>query len=155
MELPKPGFPILGVFRLKGQPKQDGRIIVRSCKASQSPVCPNRMKHFSVDGTLLDAWASMKSFRPKGEDSPPPGDGGRNRAVDFRGERRLNETHESRTDPFARLARRGRGKEARLCYEGHVLMDNRQGLVVDVKITEATRTPERDAALDMLQPIFS
>ena len=108
-------------------------------------------EHFSVDGTLLDAWASMKSFRPKGEDGPPPGDGGRNRAVDFRGERRLNETHESRTDPFARLARRGPGKEARLCYEGHVLMDNRQGLVVDVKITEATGTSERDAALDMLQ----
>ena len=63
-------------------------------------------EHFSVDGTLLEAWASMKSFRPKGEDSPPPGNGGRNRAVDFRGERRLNETHESRTDPFARLARR-------------------------------------------------
>ena len=70
-------------------------------------------EHFSVDGTLLDAWASMKSFRPKGEDVPPPGDGGRNRAVDFRGERRVNETHESRTDPGARLARRGPGKEAR------------------------------------------
>ena len=112
------------------------------------------MKHFSVDGTLLEAWASMKSFRPKGGEGPPPGDGGRNRAVDFRGERRLNETHESRTDPGARLARRGPGKEARLCYDGHVLMDNRQGLVVDVKITEATGTSERDAALDMLQPIF-
>ena len=104
-------------------------------------------------GTLLDAWASMKSFRPKGEDSPPPGDGGRNRAVDFRGERRVNETHESKTDPDARLARRGPGKEARLCYAGHVLMDNRQGLVVDVKITEATGTSERDAALDMLQMV--
>ena len=112
-------------------------------------------EHFSVDGTLLEASASMKSLRPKGEDGPPPGDGGRNRAVDFRGERRLNETHESRTDPFARLARRGRGKEARLCYEGHVLMDNRQGLVVDVKITEATGTSERDAALDMLQMVPS
>ena len=108
-------------------------------------------EHFSVDGTLLDAWASMKSFRPKGEDGPPPGDGGRNRAVDFRGERRVNETHESRTDPDARMARRGPGKEARLCYEGHVLMDNLQGLVVDVKITEVTGTSERDAALDMLQ----
>ena len=64
-------------------------------------------EHFSVDGTLLDAWASMKSSRPKGEGSPPPGDGGRNRAVDFRGERRVNETHESRTGPGARLARRG------------------------------------------------
>ena len=63
----------------------------------------------------------------------------------------MNETHESRTDPGARLARRGPGKEARLCYAGHVLMDNRQGLVVDVKITEATGTSERDAALDMLQ----
>ena len=112
-------------------------------------------EHFSVDGTLLDAWASMKSFRPKGEDVPPPGDGGRNRAVDFRGERRVNETHESRTDSDARLARRGPGKEARLCYEGHVLMDNRQGLVVDVKITEATGTSERDAALDMLQMVPS
>ena len=97
-------------------------------------------EHFSVDGTLLEAWALMKSFRPNGEGSPPPGDGGRIRAVDFRGERRVNETHESRTDPGARLARRGSGKEARLCYEGHVLMDNRQGLVVDVKITEATGT---------------
>ena len=67
----------------------------------------------------------------------------------------MNETHESRTDLFARLARRGPGKEARLCYEGHVLMDNRQGLVVDVKITEATGTSERDAALDMLQMVPS
>ncbi len=82
---------------------------------------------------------------------PPSGDGGRYRAVDLRGERRVNETHESRTDPGARLARKGVGKEARLCYEGHVLMDNLQGLVVDVKITEATGTSERDTALDMLQ----
>ena len=71
-------------------------------------------EHFSVDGTLLDAWASMKSFRPKGEDVPPPGDGGRNRAVDFRGERRVNETHEWRTDPGARLARRGPARR-RVC----------------------------------------
>ena len=78
-------------------------------------------EHFSVDGTLLDAWASMKSFRPKGDGGPPPGDGGRNRAVDFRGERRVNETHESKTDPGARLARKGAGKETRLCYEGHML----------------------------------
>ena len=93
-------------------------------------------EHFSVDGTLLDAWASMKT---KGEDGPPSPGGGRNRAVDFRGERRVNETHESRTDPGARLARKGAGKEARLCYEGHVLMDNLQGLVVDVKIVGTGR----------------
>ena len=112
-------------------------------------------EHFSVDGTLLDAWASMKSLRPKGEDGPTPGGGGRNRAVDFRGERRVNETHESKTDPGARLARKGAGKEAHLCYAGHVLMDNLQGLVVDVTITEATGTSERDAALDMLQMVPS
>ena len=71
-------------------------------------------EHFSVDGTLLDAWASMKSFRPNLEDAPPPGDGGRNRAVDFRGERRVNEPHESKTDPDARLARRA-GRPPRCC----------------------------------------
>ena len=92
-------------------------------------------EHFSVDGPLLDTWASMKSFRPKGEGAPLAGDGGRSRTLDFRGERRVNQTHESKTDPSARLARRGRGKEARLCYEGHVLMDNLQGLVVDMKVT--------------------
>ena len=86
-------------------------------------------EHFSVDGTLLEAWASVKSFRPRDED-PPSGDGSgeggvRNREVDFRGERRRNETHRSTTDPDARLARKGKSKEARLCFGAHVLMDNR------------------------------
>ena len=95
-------------------------------------------EHFSVDGTLLEAWASMKSFRPKGEDSPAAG----GRRAQSRGRLSWGAQGERdprvETDPFARLARRGSGKEARLCYEGHVLMDNRQGMVVDVKITEAT-----------------
>ena len=116
-------------------------------------------EHFSVDGTLLEAWASLKSFRPRDED-PSAGDGsgnhfradggGRNPEVDFRGQRRRNETHVSTTDPEARLAKKGPGKEARLCFEGHVLMDNRQGLVVDVMLTRAGGTSERDAAIVML-----
>ena len=110
-------------------------------------------EHFTVDGTLLEAWASMKSFRPKGGGTPRPGEGGRNPEVDFRGERRANETHASTTDPHARLARKGRGREAKLCFAGHVLMDNQQGLVVDVQITEATGTAERDTALGMLQGV--
>ena len=115
-------------------------------------------EHFSVDGTLLEAWASLKSFRPRDED-PPPGDGsgdgsvaggGRNPAVDFQGDRRRNETHRSTTDPEARLARKGKGKEARLCFGAHVLMDNREGLVVDLRLTPADGAGERDAAVEML-----
>ena len=111
--------------------------------------------HFSVDGTLLEAWASLKSFRPRDEDPPSgaalgDGGGGRNREVDFRGERRRNETHRSTTDPEARLARKGKGKEARLCFGAHVLMDNREGLVVDVRLTPADGAWERDAAVEML-----
>ena len=111
--------------------------------------------HFSVDGTLLEAWASLQSFRPRDEDPPPSaalgdGGGGRNREVDFRGERRRNETHRSTTDPEARLARKGKGKEARLCFGAHVLMDNREGLVVDVRLTPADGAGERDAAVAML-----
>ena len=114
--------------------------------------------HFSVDGTLLEAWASLKSFRPRDED-PPSGDGsgdgsvaggGRNPAVDFQGDRRRNETHRSTTDPEARLARKGKGKEARLCFGAHVLMDNREGLVVDLRLTPADGAGERDAAVEML-----
>jgi transposase len=104
--------------------------------------------HFSVDGTLLEAWASMKSFRPR--DGDESRGGGKNPEVDFRGERRVNATHGSTTDPAARLARKGRGKEARLCFAGHVLMENRAGLVVDVIVSKATGTAEREAALEML-----
>jgi transposase len=107
--------------------------------------------HFSVDGTLLEAWASVKSFRRKEEedDTIPPPDG-KNPDVNYRGERRLNETHQSRTDPEAMLMRKGKGKEAKLSFMGHVLMENRNGLAVDVELTQATGTAEREAALDML-----
>ena len=109
-------------------------------------------EHFSVDGTLLEAWASVKSFRSRDEEPPSEG-GGRNPEVDFQGEWRSNETHRSTTDPEARLARKGKGKEARLCFGAHVLMDNREGLVVDVRLTPANGTGERDAALEMLASV--
>jgi transposase len=110
--------------------------------------------HFSVDGTLIEAWASMKSFKPKDEadDEPPEGGagGGRNAERDFHGEKRTNQTHASTTDPEARLLRKGRGKEAKLCHLGHLLMENRHGLIVDALVTPATGTAERAAALTML-----
>jgi transposase len=101
--------------------------------------------HFSVDGTLVEAWASMKSFRPKDGEPPAPG-GGRNREADFHGQKRTNETHASTTDPEARLYRKGPGKEAKLCFMGHALMENRNGLVVDACLTEANGHAERIAA---------
>ena len=106
--------------------------------------------HFSVDGTLLQAWASQKSVRPRDGQDPPASPGGRNSEVDFHGERRRNETHVSRTDPEALFARKGRGQEARLSYAGHILMENRSGLILDLLVTQATGTAERDAALVML-----
>lgn len=107
-------------------------------------------EHFSVDGTLIEAWASHKSFRPK-DGGDPPSDGGRNAEVDFKGQRRANDTHASTTDPEARLARKSHGTESRLAHMGHVLMENRNGLVVDVEVTEANGTAERAAALAMIQ----
>ena len=109
--------------------------------------------HFAVDGTLLEAWASMKSFRPKDGSGDPPEDSGRNPTVDFQGERRINDTHASTTDPEAMLARKGPGREARLSFMGHVLMENRNRLAVDVAVTQATGTVERDAAADMLEVV--
>jgi transposase len=106
--------------------------------------------HFTVDGTLLQAWASQKSVRPRNEDDPPAGGSGKNPAVDFHGQHRTNETHVSRTDPEARLARKGQGQETRLCYAGHILMENRSGLILDVLVTQATGTAEREAALVLL-----
>jgi transposase len=106
--------------------------------------------HFSVDGTLIEAWASMKSFRPKDAGQDGGGPGGRNGERNFRGERRRNDTHASTSDPQARLDRKGAGQEARLCYLGHVLMENRNGLVVDTRLTLATGTAEREAALEMI-----
>jgi transposase len=110
--------------------------------------------HFSVDGTLIGAWASMKSFRPKdGSGEPPtPGGGGKNREADFHGQKRSNETHASTTDPEARLYRKGPGKEAKLCFMGHALMENRNGLVVDACLTEANGHAERIAAPHMIEP---
>jgi transposase len=109
--------------------------------------------HFSVDGTLIEAWASMKSFRPKdGSDAPPPTSGGRNAEANFHGRKRSNETHASTTDPEAKLYRKGLGKEAKLCFMGHALMENRNGLVVDACLTEANGHAERIAALHMIEP---
>lgn len=109
--------------------------------------------HFSVDGTLIEAWASMKSVKPKDGSAPPPtGGSGRNREVDFHGEKRSNETHASTTDPDARLYRKGKGKEAKLCFMGHGLMENRHGLLVDACLTEAGGHAERVAALHMIEP---
>lgn len=104
--------------------------------------------HFTVDGTLLKAWASMKSFRPKNGGGNPPG-AGRNGERDFRGEKRTNETHASATDPDARLYRKGNGRESVLCYMAHALMENRHGLAVGGEVTHATGTAEREAALEL------
>src|SRR5215216_2491026 len=123
-------------------------------------------EHFTVDGTLLESQASMKSFRPKSQaeadelhesgpseqrdGDPPAAAGGRNPAVDFHGEKRGNATRASKTDPDARLMRKGKGKEAKLCVMGHVLMENRNGLAVDVLLTHASGTAERQATVRML-----
>jgi transposase len=122
-------------------------------------------EHFTVDGTLIEAWASMKSFQAKEATrkernqrkrakrdgaNKPKGGGGSNADVNFRGEKRSNETHESKTDPEARLARKGAGKEAKLSFSAHALMENRNGLLVDLRLAEANGTAERDQALLML-----
>ncbi len=109
-------------------------------------------EHFSVDGTLIEAWASLKSFKKKGEtdkDEPPPDDPG-NPSVDFHGEKRSNETHESTTDPDAKLARKGSGKEAKLSYSAHALIENRNGLLVAFQMDQADGHAERRNALEML-----
>src|SRR5664280_601795 len=105
-------------------------------------------EHFSVDGTLIEAAAALKSLRPLGEDEgeePPPSGGGRNPDVDFHGQCRGNLSHRSTTDPEARLARKGNGKEAKLCYAGHTLTENRNGLIVECELTQDTGTAEREA----------
>jgi transposase len=108
-------------------------------------------EHFSVDGTLLEAWASTKSFRPKDGSGPPPA-AGRNGEQDFHGQKRSNETHASTTDPDARLYRQGRGKEAKLCFMGHALMENRHGLIVGAAATRASGHAERLAAQHLIAP---
>jgi transposase len=109
-------------------------------------------EHFTVDGTLIEAWASLKSFQRKDQNHTPPDDPG-NPTVDFHGEKRSNETHESTTDPDARLARKGNGKEAKLSYNGNLLTENRNGLIVATEVFQANGTAERDAALVMLEQI--
>jgi hypothetical protein len=110
------------------------------------------MEHFSVDGTMIEAWASMKSFRRKEEkptDREPPDDPG-NPTVDFHKEKRSNQTHHSTTDLQAQLFRKGKGKEAKLCFFGHALMENRHGLCVDISVSKASGTAERTEALRLL-----
>jgi hypothetical protein len=106
-------------------------------------------EHFTVDGTLIDAWASLKSFKRKDAPAPPPPDDPGNPTVNFHGERRSNATHASTTDPPALLYRKGNGREATLCYQGHVLIENRHGLAVDGCLTAANGYGERAAALAM------
>lgn len=109
-------------------------------------------EHFPVDGTLIEAWASIKSFRPKDGSGDPPGPG-RNSERDFHGEKRSNQTHASTSDPQAKLYRKGNGQSSRMAFMGHVLMENRNGLVVGATLTEATRTAEREAALALLDKL--
>ena len=112
-------------------------------------------QHFSVDGTLIEAWASLKSLKPRdgchGNNEPPTG-GGRNAEVDFRGVKRSNQTHVSTSDPDAMLYRKGPGMEAKLCFIGHALMENRHGLIVDTRLTRVSGHAERLAALAMIEP---
>jgi len=107
-------------------------------------------EHFSVDGTLIQAWASQKSFRRKEDDNEPPTDGGRNSEANFHGEKRSNQTHESKTDGDALLAKKGPGKEAKLSYMGHTVMENRHGLIVKAAASQATGKAEREVAADLL-----
>jgi transposase len=111
-------------------------------------------EHFTVDGTLIEAWAAHKSFQPKAAEAHhPPDDDPGNPSVDFRGQRRSNLTHQSTTDPEARLARKGAGKEAKLSYAGHVLMDNREGLAVGGCVNQASGRAETEAALGLVEAI--
>lgn len=142
----------------------DGDVAAKFLAAVLAQPRVNRLlsnEHFSVDGTLIEAWASMKSFTPKDVDEsdgnrpnnpPSGGDGPRNREADFRGEKRSNETHASTSDPDARLYRKGAGKEAKLCFIGHALMENRSALFVDACLTKADGHAERVAALHMIEP---
>jgi len=110
-------------------------------------------EHFTVDGTLLEAWAGAKSFQRKDSKNPPSSDDPGNPTVNFHGEKRSNQTHASKTDPVAKLARKGEGKEAKLSYSGNLLVENRNGLIVNAMVWEASGTAERDTALAMLEQI--
>ena len=132
----------------------DGRVDVKFFEAILGQAKERGLlseEHFTVDGTLIEAWASQKSFQRKDRPSPPPDDPG-NPSVNFRGEKRANDTHESKTDPQAKLWRKARGHEAKLCYMGHALMENRNGLAVAGKATLASGYAEREAALELIEP---
>ena len=107
-------------------------------------------EHFTVDGTLIEAWAGQKSFKKKGTGPGKPTDDPGNPSIDFKGEKRTNQTHQSTTDPQARLYKKAKGQESKLCYLGHILMENRNGLAVNARITKASGTAEREAAADMM-----
>jgi transposase len=111
-------------------------------------------EHFTVDGTLIEAWASLKSFKKKAAPPAPPPDDPGNPTVNFHGEKRSNETHASTTDPEAKLARKSNGTTARLSYSAHSLMENRNGLLVDFRIAAATGTAERETALAMMDDVL-
>lgn len=126
-------------------------VVIRR-QAEQADLLSN--EHFSVDGTLIEASASMKSFCPKNnQEQEPPASGGRNTDVDFKGQKRKNDTHQSTTDPDARLHKKSKGAASQLCFMGHALMENRNGLVVDSRLTQASGTAEREAALEMVENI--
>ncbi len=108
-------------------------------------------EHFTVDGTLIEAWAGQKSFKPRAGAPPPTDSDSGNPSVNFRGQRRTNDTHASTTDPDAKLYKKAKGQEAKLAFLGHVLMENRNGLVVETRLTAATGTAEREASLEMVQ----
>ena len=137
----------------------DGEIAAKFLAAVLSQPRVKRLlsnQHFSVDGTLIEAWASLKSFKPKDQPSEGGDDlsgGGRNRPADFRGKERSNATHRSTTDPDARLYRKGPGMEAKLCFIGHGLMENRSGLIVDTRLTRVSGHAERLAALEMVEHV--
>lgn len=146
MDLMEPAFDA-STFSRNRQRMLDGNIAAHFFRAvrDQGEELMSR-EHFSVDGTLIEAWASLKSFRPKDDDSSDCNGWG-----DFRGAKRTNQTHQSKTDPEARLMRKGRGREAKLSFGGHALVENRHGLLVDLRISEANGRCERQTALKMLK----
>jgi transposase len=109
--------------------------------------------HFTIDGTLIEAWASMKSYQPKNDSEQQPEDNSRNPNINFHGKERKNDTHESKTDPEARLYKKSKGSEAKLCYMGHVLMENRNGIAVGSLVTSATGKAEREAGLKLVNEL--
>lgn len=134
----------------------EGEIAAKFLAAILTPPQVKRLlssQHFTVDGTLIEAWASLKSLKPRdgGDGNPPPTGGGRNSEVNFRGEKRSNQTHVSLSDPDAMLYRKGPGMEAKLCFIGHALMENRHGLLVDTRLTRVSGHAERLAALEMIE----